>query len=84
MESLLSSNGNKSLFNLNLGDLEYSKMCSDILRMFIIQFIVQWMYFCKNPEQYSLLANEFVEFMFYILLGVSFYWLIIRKIININ
>ncbi len=55
----------------------------DLLRMICIQFTIQLMFFIYNPVKHSLLDEKFFEILFYMLLGISVYWLIVRKLIKI-
>jgi len=64
-------------------DREYVDCIEDIIRMVTIQFIIQIMYFMRQPSASPLFSASFFELIFYIVLGVSFYWLVLRKIVRI-
>jgi hypothetical protein len=81
-DTTVSLSPNQDVFYaINIEDDEYAKLFNDLVRMFTVHFIMQWMYFCRDPSQFRLLDETFFELLFYILLGVCFYWLIVRKII---
>lgn len=63
-------------------DKEYLPMIEDILRMVMLQFTVNFMYFVKSPDTTPLFSLEFVELLIYIVLGVSVYWLLFKKLIR--
>jgi hypothetical protein len=71
-------------FLLNISERigkEYVLMCDDLLRMFVIQFTIQMMMYLASPTTNSFISAEFVVLLFYILLGVSFYWLVFRNVV---
>jgi hypothetical protein len=55
----------------------------DLLRMICIQFTIQLMFFIYDPVKHNLLDERFFEILFYMILGISVYWLIVRKLIKI-
>jgi hypothetical protein len=55
----------------------------DFLRMICIQFTIQFMYFIYDPSRNKLFDEKFFEILFYLLLGITVYWLILRKLIKI-
>lgn len=63
-------------------DKEYLPMIEDIIRMVMLQFTVNLMYFIKNPDTTSLFSLEFIELLIYIVLGVSVYWLLFKKLVR--
>lgn len=63
-------------------DKEYLPMIEDIIRMVMLQFTVNLMYFIKNPDTTSLFSLEFIELLVYIVLGVSVYWLLFKKLVR--
>ena len=70
-------------FDLDI-DKEYIPAINDIIRMFIIQLVVNIMFYVSNPKENALLNETFLETLLYILLGVMTYWLIIRKLVSIE
>jgi heme/copper-type cytochrome/quinol oxidase subunit 4 len=74
------------LYELNLSKYfgqENTVIFDDLLRMFCIQFTIQLMYFLYDPKKNKLLDEKFFEILFYMLLGITVYWLIIRKLFKI-
>ena len=65
-----------------IGD-EYAPLADDTLRMLTLQIIIQFMLSLRDSKQYSMLNEGFFELLFYIVLGLMFYWLVIRKVVKI-
>jgi|TARA_E500000178_G_C16538911_1_gene537859 hypothetical protein len=65
-----------------IGD-EYVPLADDTLRMLTLQIIIQFMLSLRDSKQYSMLNEGFFELLFYIVLGLMFYWLVIRKLVKI-
>lgn len=82
---------NSSNFN-NLYEIQLSKWISveyldyleDIIRMIIIQFVIQFMFYIKDPNENVLFSAYFIELVLFIIIGVSVYWLIFKKLIKLN
>lgn len=60
----------------------YVDYMNDLSRMTIIHVMIQFFFFLKDPNNFSLFSEEFTEMMVYILLGVSVYHLIFKKLIK--
>lgn len=65
----------------SLGE-EYVEMFNDITRFVIIQLGIQIMLSLSDPEQYSVFSGEFLVLVFFIIIGVMFYWLVLKKIFH--
>ena len=82
---ILTSNFNSSaLYSLKVSHLlgeEYVVMFDDIVRMMLIQFTIQLMFYMSSPER-SLITEEFVLLLLYIILGICLYWLVFKKLIK--
>lgn len=63
-------------------DKEYLPMIEDIVRMLLLQISVNFMYYMKNPEENSFFRLEFLELLIYIVIGVSVYWLLFKKLVR--
>lgn len=75
---------NTHLFPINITNYinkDYIPLIDDIIRMTILQFVIQFMFFIKNPEQNGLFTQYFIEIVLYIILGVCVYWLLFKKLI---
>ena len=62
---------------------EYIPFAEDLVRMVVLQFVVQMMYFFKDPLRCTLFTFEFVELLLYAVVGVSVYWLVFKKVVKI-
>ena len=72
-----------SLYTLQVSQLfgpETGLMLHDIVRMLIIQVTMQLMFAVSSPA-YAFATNEFASMLIYIVLGVSLYWLVARRLV---
>ena len=65
----------------NIGN-EYVPLVDDTLRMLTLQIIIQFMLSLRDDKEYPFFSESF-ELLFYIVLGLMFYWLVIRKTVKI-
>ena len=65
-----------------LGD-DYVTYAEDVMRMVTIQCIIQVMYYMRDPSLGALINTTVIELLLYIVLGVSFYWLVVRKLVRV-
>lgn len=75
----------QSIFQIDISNTfgpEYVEMFNDIARFMMIQIGIQIMLVMSDPTRYSLYAGEFIVLLFFIVIGVLFYWLILRKLIH--
>ncbi len=83
---MLTSNFN-SLMEVNVTkiiDKEYVAYIEDVIRMVILQCIINFMYFSKDPTNNSFFSLEFFELVLYIIIGLSVYWLIFKKLFKLT
>jgi len=83
MSNSLNYNFN-TLFTYQLSKLvdeEYIPYLEDIVRMLILQCTIQFMYFMKDPSNNVLFTADFFELILYVIIGVSVYWLVFKKVI---
>ncbi len=74
-------NSLQSMFTIKLDIDDYNLVAlNDILRMFVIQFIVQVLFFLRN-DKVELFSNIFLENTLFILIGVFIYWIVFNNII---
>jgi hypothetical protein len=52
--------------------------------MLVLQIILQFMYHMRDPLQNSFFTLDFFELLLYIVLGVSVYWLLFKKVIKLT
>ena len=75
----------QSVFEIDISNTlgeEYVEMFNDITRFIIIQVGIQIMLSLSDPNQYSVFSGEFVALLFFIIIGVMFYWLVLKKIFH--
>jgi hypothetical protein len=60
---------------------EYLPMVHDIARMVAIQATIQLMVYLSSPSGTAFFTQDFVMLVMYIVLGVMFYWLALRKLV---
>ena len=71
----------ESMFTINLDVSEYDLLViNDLMRMFIIQLVVQVLYFLRH-DKVELFSNVFLESTLFILLGVIIYWLLFNNLL---
>tara|TARA_Y100000768_G_C23981867_1_gene686327 strand:- start:2493 stop:2810 length:318 start_codon:yes stop_codon:yes gene_type:complete len=71
----------KSMLTIELDIDDYNILAlNDIVRMFVIQFVVQILFFLRN-DKVELFSMVFIENTLFILLGVFVYWMIFNNII---
>ena len=80
---------NSSIFNPNTlfkisqyVDKEYIEYIEDLIKILLIQINLRFMYFMKNPNENVFFTYDIIEMLLYVIIGVSVYWLIIKKIIH--
>jgi hypothetical protein len=70
-------------FELPLSD-EYIPYFEDLIRVVIIQIITQYLFYMYNSIDYPFFNEIFFLTMIFLVMGVSVYWLVIRKIFVIK
>lgn len=63
---------------------EYVAFAEDVIRMVSIQLVIQFMLFLQAPSFSVLFSSSFFELLFYVVLGVSVYWLVVKKIVAVK
>ena len=71
----------KSIFKLTISK-DYKEYIDDLVRMATIQIIANVMFYVSNPMDNRMFSQMFAKTLLFILLGVSVYWLIIKKLIE--
>lgn len=72
----------ESLYTVELPNKEYVAMMDDVMRMVIIQFTIQFLYYINNKEGEGFFSIDFILLLVYIVLGVCLYWLIFKKTVS--
>lgn len=70
-----------SIYVINLPNKEYIDFINDLIRMTTIQIVIQFLFYINNPNQMKFFTIEFILLLLYVILGVCFYWLVIKKLI---
>ena len=70
----------KSIFSYYI-PLEYRSLADDLLRMITLQFSANLLFNFSNPHKYPILGYDFIRTLLFIIIGISLYWLVIRKLI---
>lgn len=65
-------------------DKEYIPYVEDLIRIIILQVVIQFMYFVKDPSNNDLFSINLLELIIYISIGVSVYWLIFKKLVKLT
>ena len=71
----------KSMFSIQLDMDDYNLVAlNDIMRMFIIQLVVQVLFVLRN-DKVELFSTVFLENTLFIMLGVLIYWIVFNNVI---
>ena len=71
----------KSIFTISI-PIEYRSMVNDLTRMITLQVITNYLFYVSNPSKHSFLGDDFIKLLLFIIISISFYWLVIRKIVS--
>ena len=71
----------KSIFKITISK-DYKEYIDDLVRMATIQIIANIMFYISNPMDNKMFSQMFAKTLLFILLGVSVYWIIIKKLIE--
>lgn len=85
MKSNFTNDDPQSLFLFDISRCfgeEYVPYLDDLFRMVMIQLSIQFMFFIMDPSKYQLFSQEFLTLLLYVVLGVTVYWLVFKKIIQ--
>ena len=70
-----------SIFTIKLDVDNYNLLViNDLMRMFIIQLVMQILFFLRH-DKVELLSTIFIENTLFILLGIVIYWLLFNNIL---
>lgn len=61
---------------------EYADAIQDVLRLFVIQFTMFVMYYISSSQPVSII--NYVIMQTFMLIGVTMYWLVFRKLIRVQ
>jgi hypothetical protein len=71
----------ESLYMFQIPNKEYVDVIDDVVRMVTIQLSIQFLYYLNNSENVALFSADFVLLVIYMILGILFYRLVLRKMI---
>lgn len=72
----------EALYVIQLPNSEYIGMVEDVLRMVIIQTVIQFLYCINSNGGVPFFSLDFILLLIYIMLGVCVYWLVIKKLVQ--
>jgi hypothetical protein len=81
----MDTNNNPTLYVVNISSKlgkNFIPIFEDIVRMFIIQVTIQFMFYLSDPSQRAFFTEEFILLVFYITLGVLMYWLVFKGLVK--
>lgn len=55
---------------------------NDLLRMLALQIVIQMMLHVTDPERYNFIDGDFIVLLLFIIVAVSSYWLVLRRIVS--
>jgi len=70
----------ESVFRVGVQD-DYIHVIDDVIRLVLIQVVVQLMFYMNSPAEFPFFTPVFFAVLLYIILGVSAYWLVFRKLV---
>jgi hypothetical protein len=78
------TSANSSLFQVNISDTigsEYIAMFNTLTQYIVIQLMIQIMLHITFPNCYSVFDADYVTLILFMIVGILFYFLVIKKII---
>lgn len=61
-------------------DPTYFPMLNDVVRMGVIQLVVQFLFFAVNPAENPFFSTMFLQTIGFVVVGVLVYWLLVRNV----
>lgn len=69
------------MYSFELPNPTYVEYVNDVARFLTIQFVIQFMYYVNDPDV-SLFSADFILLMIYLILGISLYYLVFKKLVT--
>jgi len=69
------------MYTFELPNPAYVEYVNDVARFLTIQFVIQFMYYVNDPEV-SFFSADFILLMIYLVLGISLYYLVFKKLVT--
>lgn len=70
-----------SIYVIKLNNKDYIEYFNDLIRILTLQFSIQFLYYINASDNFRFLSEDFILLIFYLILGISIYHLIFKKII---
>lgn len=61
---------------------EYVPMLHDLARFTVIQIGIQVMLYTMDSDRFAILSADFAVLLLFIMVGVLFYWLVFKRVID--
>jgi ABC-type nickel/cobalt efflux system permease component RcnA len=61
-------------------DPAYFPMLNDVVRMGVIQLVVQFLFFAVNPAENPFFSTMFLQTIGFVVVGVLVYWMLVRHV----
>lgn len=65
-------------------DPSYFPMLNDMMRMGVIQLVVQFLFFVVNPAENPFFSTMFLQTIGFVIIGVLVYWLLVRNLVMLR
>ena len=69
------------MYSVELPNPTYVEYVNDVARFLTIQFVIQFMYYVNDPDV-TLFSADFILLMIYLILGISLYYLVFKKLVT--
>ena len=79
--SVQSQSKPESLYEIKVHP-QYKEYLDDLCRIVGIQVVANLFFYISNPSKHIFFSQSFLNSLFFIILGISTYWLIFKKIIS--
>jgi hypothetical protein len=76
-----------AVWNVNVSDLigkENVPFLNDVIRMLALQVVIQMMLHVTDPVRYSFTDGDFIVLAMFIVVAVSAYWLVLRRLVEFS
>lgn len=76
---------NKSLFTVDISNKlgkEYKEMFEVLMYQVTIQTAIQYMMYISNPSMTYFINGDFISFILFLISGILFYYLVIKKVLS--
>ena len=74
-----------AVWTLNVSDyigVDNLDFANDLTRMIALQLVIQMMLHVVDPDRYSFMDGDFIVLLLFIVVAVSSYWLVLRRLVS--